>query len=190
MSGLMRNKVEHQTARWKSSWTVREAIVIRLWAIVWFLFAAWTPKCFRNWRVFLLWLFGAKINGKPFVFSSARIYAPFNVTFEKSACVGPRVNVYSLGKVHLGKRCVLSQEAFLCGGSHDLTSVRLPLTVGDIDIGDDVFIGTRALVLPGVTIGEGAVVGAGAVVTKDVASWKVVAGNPAKEIGGRKILEE
>ena len=186
----MRKKADYQEGRWKSSWTVREAVVIRLWAIVWLLFAAWTPKCLRNWRVFLLWLFGAKINGKPFVFSSARIYAPFNVTFEKSACVGPRVQVYSLGKVHLGKRCVISQETFLCGGSHDLTSIRLPLTVGDIEVGDDVFIGARALVLPGVTIGDGAVVGAGAVVTKDVPSWKIVAGNPAKEIGERKLNDE
>ena len=186
----MRKKTEHQEARWKSSWSVREAVVIRLWAIVWFLLAAWTPKCFRIWRVFLLWLFGAKIKGKPFVFSSARIYAPFNVTFEKASCVGPRVEIYSLGKVHLGCRCVISQETFLCGGSHDLSSSRLPLTIGDIEIGDDVFIGARAMILPGVSIGRGAVVGAGAVVAKDVSDWKIVAGNPAKEIGVRILRED
>lgn len=77
----------------------------------------------------------------------------------------------------------------LCGGSHDLSSRRLPLLIGDIDIGPDAFIGARAIILPGVTIGEGAVVGAGAVVTRDVAPWTMVAGNPAKVIGHREFKD-
>jgi len=48
-----------------------------------------------------------------------------------------------------------------------------------------VWIGYRAIVLPGVTIGEGAVVGAGSVVTQDVPSFVIVAGNPARPIGVR-----
>ncbi len=56
----------------------------------------------------------------------------------------------------------------------------------EVVIGDDVFIGTRAIILKGVTIGVGAVVGAGAVVTRDVAPRSVVAGNPARVI---KVLE-
>lgn len=51
-----------------------------------------------------------------------------------------------------------------------------------IVIGDNVFIGARAIILKGVTIGEGAIVGAGSVVTKDVAEYSIVAGNPAKVI--------
>lgn len=56
---------------------------------------------------------------------------------------------------------------------------------GDVVIGDRVWIGYRAIVLPGVTIGEGAVIGAGAIVTKDVEPFAIVAGNPAKKIGER-----
>ena len=56
---------------------------------------------------------------------------------------------------------------------------------GEVIIGDRVWIGYRAIVLPGVTIGEGAVVGAGAVVTRDVSPYTIVAGNPAKVIGER-----
>jgi maltose O-acetyltransferase len=53
------------------------------------------------------------------------------------------------------------------------------------EIGDGVWIGARAIILPGVTVGPGAVVGAGSVVTKDVAPHSVVAGNPAREVGRR-----
>jgi len=56
---------------------------------------------------------------------------------------------------------------------------------GDTVIGNDVWIGTRATILPGVTIGDGAIVGAHAVVTRDVAPYAVVAGNPAVEIRKR-----
>jgi maltose O-acetyltransferase len=52
-------------------------------------------------------------------------------------------------------------------------------------IGDDVWIGTRAIILPGVTIGDGVVVGAGSVVTRDVPPYAVVAGNPARVVGER-----
>ena len=56
-----------------------------------------------------------------------------------------------------------------------------------IRIGDDVWIGAGAIILPGVTIGEGAVVGAGAVVTKDIPPFAIVVGNPAKII---RYIEE
>ncbi len=64
---------------------------------------------------------------------------------------------------------------------------------GDTVIGDGVWIGMRAVILPGVKIGEGAVIGTGAVVTKDVEPYSVVAGNPAKEIKKRfasDVIEE
>jgi len=56
------------------------------------------------------------------------------------------------------------------------------LRVGPLEIGNDVWIGRRAIVMPGVRIGDGAVVGAGAIVTKDVAPYAIVGGNPAKLI--------
>jgi acetyltransferase-like isoleucine patch superfamily enzyme len=60
-----------------------------------------------------------------------------------------------------------------------------PVSKGDVIIGNDVWIGYRAILLSGVNIGDGAVVGAGAVVTKDVEPYSVVAGNPARLIGKR-----
>lgn len=55
-----------------------------------------------------------------------------------------------------------------------------------VTIGDDAWIGTRVIILPGVSVGKGAIIGAGAVVTKDVPEYAVVAGVPAKVIKYRK----
>ena len=57
-------------------------------------------------------------------------------------------------------------------------------------IADDVWIGARVIILPGVRIGTGAVIGAGAVVTKDMPDYSVVGGNPARVLKMRKIAEE
>lgn len=56
---------------------------------------------------------------------------------------------------------------------------------GDTVIGNDVWIGSEAIVMPGVTVGDGAVIGTRALVTKDVAPYTVVGGNPAKAIRKR-----
>ena len=60
----------------------------------------------------------------------------------------------------------------------------------DIVIEDDVWIGTRCIILKGVTIHEGAIVGAGSIVTKDVPPYTIVAGNPAKVIRSRFTDDE
>lgn len=57
-------------------------------------------------------------------------------------------------------------------------------------IGDDVWLGTRVIVMPGVIIGKGAIIGAGSIVTKDVADFAVVAGAPARLIRWRKVDDE
>jgi acetyltransferase-like isoleucine patch superfamily enzyme len=69
----------------------------------------------------------------------------------------------------------LEPAARACG---DATQVSRP-----VRISDDVFVGTQVLILKGVTIGEGAVVGARSVVTRDVPSYTIVAGNPARQVG-------
>lgn len=179
-----------QENRNQSSWTFREAITIRIWEVVWFAFARFTPKMFNRWRLLLLKIFGAKVVGCPFVFPSAKIYAPFNLEIYDGACIGPNVNVYNLGKVVLNEKSVLSQAVMLCGGTHDLSVVSMPLLVGDIIVGENVFIGARATILPGVELGDSAVVGACSLVTKDVDNLAVVGGNPAKFIKKRELRND
>ncbi len=172
----------------RSSWSAKEKLLRLLWMITYCLFFKFTPKHpFNRWRLFLLKLFGAKVEGRPFVFSSAQVFAPWLLVLNDHCCLGPNSEVYNLGPVSIGKRSVLSQYAYICNGTHDFSLKTMPLLIGDIHVGDDVFIGARAMILPGISLGDGSLVGAGAVVTKDVSPWVVVAGNPARYIKNREL---
>jgi maltose O-acetyltransferase len=87
--------------------------------------------------------------------------------------------------VRTGDDVSIGPEASILTLGHDPQSPDFFDRGGDVDIGNRVWIGYRALILPGVSIGEGVVVGAGAVVTKDVEPFTIVAGNPARRIGER-----
>jgi putative colanic acid biosynthesis acetyltransferase WcaF len=103
------------------------------------------------------------------------------------SCLSENVDCYSVDEITIGTQAVVSQGAFLCCASHDITSPIMELTYKPIVIGPQAWVAAKAFVGPGVRIGEGAVVGACAVVTKDVDPWTVVAGNPAKFIKKRVI---
>jgi putative colanic acid biosynthesis acetyltransferase WcaF len=101
--------------------------------------------------------------------------------------VGDKAELYSLGKIVIGDGTMISQEAYLCAGTHDYSDVSLPLVTLPIEIGAEAWICARAFVCPGVKVGTGAVVGACGVVVKDVEPWTVVGGNPAKFIKNREL---
>jgi len=85
--------------------------------------------------------------------------------------------------VTIGARCVLADGVFVATTDHVGSERSAVSRTGSTTIGDDVFIGQRAIILGGLTIGNGATVGAGAVVTKDVGPGETVAGVPARVIG-------
>lgn len=82
----------------------------------------------------------------------------------------------------------VAQEAYLCTGTHDFKDPSLQLLTKPITIGKNSFIGARAMILPGVSIGSRAIVGAMSVVSKDIPDHQIVVGNPAKKIGERTTL--
>jgi len=89
--------------------------------------------------------------------------------------------------IRTGKNVSIGPEATILTLGHDPRSATFEDRGGDVIIGDRAWIGYRAIVLPGVKIGEGAVVGAGAVVTKDVDPYAIVVGNPARKVGERTV---
>ena len=136
----------------------------------------------------LLKLFGAEINKDAYIYSSATIFAPWNLKVGR-VCIGPNTILYNKDLIVIGDDSVISQGTYLCTASHDISSKMLPLNTAPIIIGDNVWVAADAFVGMGVTIGEGAVVGARAAVFKDVEPWTVVGGNPAKFIKNRVIKD-
>ena len=90
------------------------------------------------------------------------------------------------GGLEIGNNVSISANVCVLTADHDPQSADFAGRNRQVRIADYVFVGTRAMILPGVTIGRGAVVAAGAVVTKNVAERSIVAGCPAKEIGTRQ----
>ena len=161
-----------------------------VWLCAWTLLARWMPYFVaRQWRIWLLRLFGMRDYGNVAFYPSVRVWAPWNLELGSFVAIDDEVNLYSAAKITIGTKVAISREAFICTASHDITKANRPLVVAPITICDGVWIGARAIVLPGVTVGEGAVVAAGAVVTKDVPPWTAVAGNPAREVKKRVLNE-
>jgi putative colanic acid biosynthesis acetyltransferase WcaF len=153
-----------------------------VWEYAWMLLCQWTPKPFNRWRLLVLRCFGAHIYGRPFVHQRARIQVPWHLELHDGACVGDRANLYSLDQIVVKERAVIAQEAYLCTGTHDLSDASLPLQTAPIIVEASSFVGARAFILPGVTIGAGAIVGAASLVTRDVPLGARVGGNPAKPL--------
>lgn len=103
--------------------------------------------------------------------------------------LGEHVVCYAVDQITIGDQTTVSRDAFLCCAGHDVASPIMELTYVPITVGANAWIAARAIVMPGRNIGDGAVVAAGAVVTKDVPSWTVVVGNPAKVVK-RRVLED
>ena len=174
-------KLYQQKSIYESPWTFREKIKMFLWGYTWALFCSWTPQPLNRWRLFWLRAFGATLSGKPFVHQRARIQIPWNLTMHDRACIGDRANIYSLGPVELGPECTVAQEVYLCTGTHDFGKTMFLMTA-KITIGARAFLGARAFVMPGVTIGEDCIIGACSVVTKDTPPGMICCGNPCRVV--------
>ena len=174
----------------KSPYTTTNRIKRMLWSICWTVLARPFPKSLANiWKVFILRCFGAKIAKNAYVYSSANIFMPWNLIMEENSCLASGVDCYNAAPIIIKRNATVSQRAYLCTASHNISSSKHEQTEKPIIIGSRAWVAAEAFVGPGVTIGEGAVVGARAAVFKDVDPWTVVGGNPAKYIKDRIIKD-
>ena len=157
------------------------------WDLVWLTLFRPTPRwvVFSRWRIMLLRLFGAKVAWSVKILPSCRIWQPWHLTIGENSWIDRDVNLYSVDDIRIGHDAVVSEGAYVCTASHDITCETFALTTAPVEIGDCAWVCAHAIVLPRVKVGEGAVVAAGAVTTKDVEPWTVVGGVPAKVIKKR-----
>jgi maltose O-acetyltransferase len=110
----------------------------------------------------------------------------YNSSLNKNAWIG--------NDTVIGDYVMMGPNVVILSGSHNFDKLDVPMTEQGaperkpVIIGDDVWIGTRSIILPGVQVGNHVIIGAGSVVTKNVPDWAIIGGNPAKVIRYRKDI--
>ena len=107
------------------------------------------------------------------------------ITIGRMTIINQQCCLDGRGGLAIGNYVSISPGVWILTDRHDMHDPRFREVLAPVTVGDHVWIGSRALILPGVTLGEGAVVAAGAVVTGDVEPYTVVGGVPARPIGTR-----
>ncbi len=138
---------------------------------------------FRLW--FYRQIMGFAIDKGSFIFMDAWFDCKRHFVMGKDSVVNQNCRLDNRGGLTIGNNVSISAETCILTADHDIHLHDAAGRNRAVDIHDYVFIGTRAMILPGVTIGRGAVVAAGAVVTKDIEAFAIVGGVPAKVIGRR-----
>lgn len=169
------------------SFSLYNRVLRSVWGFTVLIFFRYSPKPFHAWRAFLLTIFGAKIGKGVHVYPKVEIWAPWNIELGDNCGIANGANLYSQGKIYIGKKTVISQGVQLCTGTHDYTKIGFPLVTKPIAIGDNVWVASDSFIHPGVSIGDGAVIGARSVVNRDMPAWMVCSGHPCKPLKERTL---
>lgn len=157
-----------------------------LWGIVWLILFRPTPRSLHFWRVFLLRVFGATIEKGCAIYPSVKIWGPWNLKCEDTVAIADGVEIYNPAQIVIRSHAIISQGSYLCGATHDYQSHAFPLISKEIHIGKYAWVCARAVVMPGVILGDGAVLALGGVASKSIPPWEIHGGIPAAKIGARQ----
>jgi len=141
----------------------------------------------HTFRNFCYRLAGIKIGRGSTIHMWARFFQPKNISIGEDTIIGDHCFLDGRASLRIGNHTAIASQVLIYNSEHDIHSEDFRPIEQSVEIGDYCFIGARAIILPGVKIGNGAVVASGAVVTENVAAMTVAGGIPAKKIGERKI---
>lgn len=140
----------------------------------------------HHFRRMVYRLEGVSIGKGSTLHTEIKFYNGHNIKIGRDTIVGEGTVLDGRGKLTIGDHVDIATEVMIYNCEHDINDPSFKAVCNSVEIGDYVFVGPRAIILPGVKIGKGAVIAAGAVVTKDVPEFAIVAGIPAQKIGERK----
>jgi putative colanic acid biosynthesis acetyltransferase WcaF len=140
-------------------------------------------------RRFVLRAFGARIGRGVVLKHSIRVKYPWHLSIGDSSWIGEDVWIDNLVPVKIGAHVCISQGAYLCTGNHDWSDPSFGLLVRPIELEEGSWVGTHALICPGVTIGRCGVAAAGSVITRSIPPFEIHAGNPAR-FRKRRVLRK
>ncbi|MBS1823183.1 MAG: putative colanic acid biosynthesis acetyltransferase [Acidobacteria bacterium] len=186
------NAAEHISAQTDADPYLRPAFSLanrlrRLtWNVCWLLLYRPSPRPFHAWRSALLRLFGATMGPNCHFYPRSKIWAPWNLICANQVTAADGAEIYNPAPMELGSHVILSQDAYLCGATHDYDNPAFPLIAFRMTLEPYAWICARASVAPGVNIAEGAVLGLASVATRDLEAWAVYAGSPAVKVKDRK----
>lgn len=154
-------------------------------ALLWFI--GYCPS--HLFRRFIFRLAGVKIGKQATVHIGARFYQPQNISIGHGTIIGDHATLDGRAPLTIGSHVDVASQVMIYNSQHDINDEWFSPIQKPVHIEDYVFIGPRAIILPGVTIGKGAVIAAAAVVTHDVKPGDIVAGIPARPIGTRQLTD-
>jgi putative colanic acid biosynthesis acetyltransferase WcaF len=171
----------------RASFPLNDKVRRLVWNLCWLVFYRFSPRPLHAWRAFLLRAFGAKMGPNCHFYPGARIWAPWNLHCADQVTAGDGAEIYNPAPMNFGSHAIVSQDAYICGATHDFEDRAFPLLAYSMTIGQYAWICARASVCPGVNVGEYAVLGLGSVATRDLDPWGVYAGAPAVKIKAREF---
>lgn len=140
-------------------------------------------------RKFIYRCSGVSIGRKSYIHMGAQFFYPAGIKIGRGTIIGQNAFLDGRSRLAIGDHTDIASDVMVYNSEHDINADNFKASVAPVEIGDYVFIGPRAIILPGVNIGKGAVVAAGAVVSKDVPEYAIAGGVPAQVIGERKLKE-
>ena len=158
----------------------RNPFFVQLWWIVQSVLVATSPQFMYGWRRFVFRAFGAKIGENVLLRPSVKMTFPWHVEIGDETWVGDNVVLYSLGQIKIGSHVVVSQNSYICTGTHDFLNVNFDMERHPVVIEDQVWLANDVYVAPGVTVERGCVVGTRSSVFNDLPSGMICYGSPAK----------
>lgn len=128
---------------------------------------------------------GFKISKESFIFLGCKFDCTKGLVIGKNSVINARCRLDNRGGIDIGENVSVSSDVIILTAEHDMDTHDFAGRNKKVIIEDYVWIGTRAMVLPGITVSRGALIAAGSIVTKDVPAFSVVAGVPARFIKKR-----